>query len=125
MSTNPGQDGSDTEPGYLATTPSRVVLAAGSWTHGRTRRPASQRGVGSALIVRFDPRLERAEPRLVGPVEPGVSPLVVEGPLEPLDLAVRLRPERAGDDVPGSNASKTARKSRSRNPWHAEKVASH
>jgi hypothetical protein len=53
---------------------------------------APERGVWTAVIVGVEPRSQRSDPSLVGPVEPDVGPFVDHRAVETLYLPVGLTP---------------------------------
>src|SRR5829696_4915275 len=60
-----------------------VVDAADGW-------PAAEGGMGSVMVVPMDPGLQGTVAGGVGAVQPPIGPLLQQGPVEPLYLAVRL-----------------------------------
>jgi hypothetical protein len=67
------------------------------------RSEASQRSVGSMVVVLLEPRPERQEPLVVRCVGSRVGPLVEHRPVEALRLAVGLGPERPSPEVTSPN----------------------
>src|SRR5215218_9695873 len=55
-------------------------------------RSAAEGGVGAVMVVPVNPGLQGAVAGGVGAVQPPIRPLLQQGPVEPLHLAVRLRP---------------------------------
>src|SRR5829696_3025392 len=60
-----------------------VVDAADGW-------PAAEGGMGSVMVVPMGPGLQGTVAGGVGAVQPPIGPLLQQGPVEPLYLAVRL-----------------------------------
>ncbi len=48
--------------------------------------------MGSVVIVGVEKPVDRAAAGVIGPLGPDVGPFLEQGPVEPFDLAVRLRP---------------------------------
>src|SRR4030095_16203841 len=79
----------------------------------RHRGQAAKRGVWSPVTVEPQPPSQGAATFGVAAVQPGISPLIQQGLVEPLDLAVGLGPVAAGalapDPQPSSGLSKQHR----------------
>src|SRR6266571_1797274 len=68
----------------------------GDVVDNRAWNEAADRGVGTPVIVEVNELAKRMQALAVGPVGPGICPLVEQRPDEPLRLAVGLRPEGPG-----------------------------
>jgi hypothetical protein len=82
-------------PPRLAVLPTNIV------DEDRHRGQAVERGVWSAVIVEPQPPGEGPAAFGVGAVQPPVGPLIEQGLVEPLDLAVGLGPVAAGPPPAG------------------------
>src|SRR5215216_7123417 len=67
-------------------------VVAGEVVDAADRWQAAEGGVGPVMVVPVNPGLQGPVAGRVGAVQPPIRPLLQQGPVEPLHLAVRLRP---------------------------------
>jgi hypothetical protein len=82
------------------------VLPAKVVDEDRHRGEAVERGVWSPEIVEPQPASQGAATFGVAAVQPGVGPLIQQGLVEPLDLAIGLGPVAAGALAPDPQPSR-------------------